>query len=251
MRACLNPFPAIALAALAVACAPAHAATSTATASIEQFALRLVDLDLNDGITPSISFRPLHTSVMTVGGGRGEELDTYGSTAIETVFGTAAGTVSDTTVSSSASINHPLPFGSLHGYRNDSFRSTEFTLSPNTQLIVSAVGKMSRELPEYVSSSTSHLRMLGYLWDDRGLWLDDFNKAYYSPVGSTTIDLTSSLISDGKARTGRFYLSSYAILSGPVMSVPEPSTYAMLLAGTFVVGALARRRRQVRLAPAA
>jgi hypothetical protein len=38
------------------------------------------------------------------------------------------------------------------------------------------------------------------------------------------------------------FLSSYAVGPTPVVSVPEPTTSAMILAGLFVVGAVARRR---------
>ncbi|QPI53014.1 PEP-CTERM sorting domain-containing protein [Massilia antarctica] len=55
------------------------------------------------------------------------------------------------------------------------------------------------------------------------------------------------LMSDAQARQGQFSVETSVVLSGPftpIPSVPEPSTCAMLLAGTFLMGAAARRRHR-------
>jgi hypothetical protein len=39
-----------------------------------------------------------------------------------------------------------------------------------------------------------------------------------------------------------FSLSNVVIGTAPVVSVPEPETYAMLLAGLFAIGAVKRRK---------
>jgi hypothetical protein len=46
----------------------------------------------------------------------------------------------------------------------------------------------------------------------------------------------------GIATTG-YAMGAWAVHDGDVAAIPEPSTYAMLLAGLAALGALARRRR--------
>ncbi|MFB9244029.1 PEP-CTERM sorting domain-containing protein [Massilia antarctica] len=241
-----------ALTALAAVWAPAHAASSTANATIANFRLELVDLDLNDGITPSITFTRQTWSIETRGAGQVQTLDQAGATSIENAFGSAHGTLSDSTVGSTASVNHPLPLdNTYHAYRNDSFRSATFTLSPNTQLIFTAVGTVSQEKLGYFDYASSYVAMQGALWGTPDGVSDSFRNDYGTGEGSASMKLYGSLSSDDRVAEGRFLLQTYAILSGPVTSpVPEPSTYAMLLAGTFVLGAVARRRRAVSAATA-
>lgn len=234
-----------ALTALAAAWAPVHAATSTATASIEQFRYELVDLDLSDGVTPSITFTQEYWKVDTFGAGQRQSSAAPATNAIVSEFGSAGGTASDTVVSSTASVNHPLPLdGVYHAYRNDSYHVVEFTLSPNTQMIFTGLGTVLHDRQGYFDSSSSHIGMEGSLWGGAGGLIDEFRKTYGTGNGSATINLYATLMTGAHAGEGRFALQTWAILSGPVTTVPEPSTYGMLLAGTFLVGAVARRQRR-------
>jgi hypothetical protein len=79
----------------------------------------------------------------------------------------------------------------------------------------------------------------------------------YSYQSATLSSGTHTLVVFGKAVggstkgfDGSIYLTSMPIvltpLSGPVAPVPEPETYAMLLAGLGLMGAIARRRNKAK-----
>ncbi len=243
-----------ALAALAAAWAPAQANTSSASASIEQFQFRLVDLDLNDGIDASITFGTDIRSLDTEADGQTQQLSASGSTSIVTAFGSAGGTLSDSALLAHASMIHTLPYDDTQrGFRNAGNRVTEFILSPNTELILTAVGKVEQQFDGGFTRSGSRVHMRASLSGDEGTWQPkQFSKNYELGYGSgsATVNMYGSLISDAKARKGQFTLQAYTYLFGPVTPVPEPSTYAMLLAGTFVLGAVARRRKAAAAAAA-
>lgn len=232
-----------ALAALATVCSSAQAATSNARASIEQFHFELVDLDLSDGVTPSITFIGQSWGVESSGGGRQQVYQTQGTTSIATRFGATGGTASDTTIASSASVNHPVAKdGVYHEYHTNSYRISDFILSPHTQMIFTALGTVSENRQGVFDSSVARIGMRGKLLDESGDWVDSFSKSYQTTAGSATLAMYASMSSDEFARTGSFDLVTQTTLAGPVSSVPEPASYAMLLAGTFLVGAMARRR---------
>ncbi|MDQ1924163.1 PEP-CTERM sorting domain-containing protein [Massilia pseudoviolaceinigra] len=247
MYAHLNKFSLCALAALAAAWAPAQAASSTVAASIDHFQYQLVDLDLADGISPSIIFANERWSSETYGAGQQQSLAAPGTTSIVTEFGTSGTTLSHSTLSSTASVNFPVPAdGVKHLYWNRNSHSASFTLSPNTQLIFTGVARLSEQLVQKFDYSAGRIKMQGTLGDEADL-MSTFEKSYLTNDGAATINLYGMLISDAQARQGQFSLETAASLSAPIApipSVPEPSSYAMLLAGTCLVGAVARRRRR-------
>ncbi|NHZ99236.1 PEP-CTERM sorting domain-containing protein [Massilia sp. CCM 8734] len=234
-----------ALAALVAAWAPAQANTSTSSASIEQFQFRLVDLDLNDGIAPSITFGTDSRFVRSEGDGQVDTRSESGSTSIVTQFGSAGGTLSDTALLSHTSVDHLALHDSYHTYGSQSNRATEFILSPNTELIFTGVGRIAQHLGVPFVWAEARISMSAHLLDANGSWTHQFNKSYdvNASDGWATINLYGSLISDAQQRRGEFSLDAFTVLAEPVSTVPEPSTYAMLLAGTFMLGAVARRRK--------
>ncbi|MDM5181524.1 PEP-CTERM sorting domain-containing protein [Massilia sp. DJPM01] len=246
MYAHLNKFSLCAL-ALAAAWAPAQAASSTVAASIDHFQYQLVDLDLADGISPSIIFGDERWSSETYGAGQHQSLAAPGTTSIVTAFGTSGTTLSRGTMSSTASLNFPVPAdGVKHRYGNRNSYAASFTLSPNTQLIFTGVARLSEQLAQNFDYSGSRIAMQGTLGDEAD-WTSTFKKSYDANNGSATVNLYGILMSDAQARQGQFSLETAVSLSAPIApipSVPEPSSYAMLLAGTCLVGALARRRRR-------
>ncbi|NHZ44481.1 PEP-CTERM sorting domain-containing protein [Massilia aquatica] len=255
MHQYINKRTLCALAALAAAWAPAQANTSTSSASIEQFQYRLVDLDLNDGIDASITFGTDVRSLYTAAGGQSQQLNASGSTSFVSPLGSAGGTLSDSALLAHASMTHTVPYDDTQlRFSSRGTRVTEFILSPNTELILTAVGKVEQQLDGRFYLSGSQVHMRGSLSGDEGTWRPkQFSKNYELGYGSgsATVNLYGSLISDSKARKGEFTLLADSYLMGPVTPVPEPSTYAMLLAGTFVLGAAARRRRKAAADPAA
>ncbi|WP_229477246.1 PEP-CTERM sorting domain-containing protein [Massilia rubra] len=241
----VNKISLYALCALAAMCSSAHAATSTAKASIEQFHIELVDLDLTDGVTPSLFFTQQSWGVDSVGDAQRQVYTVQGKTSITTSFGATGGSASDSTLSSSASVNHPaVKDGKSHQYTTNSYRITNFTLSPHTQMIITALGSVSENRLGVFDSSVARIAMRGKLLDESGDWVDSFSKSYQTDAGSTTLRMYASLSTDEFVRSGNFDVVTQATLAGQISSVPEPSAYAMLLAGTVLVGAMARRRRR-------
>ena len=178
MYAHFNTLSFCTLTALAAVCSPAQAAPSKATASIEQFRFELVDLDLSDGVTPSISFTQQYWEVDSSGGGQRQTYKTPATTSITTRFGAAGGSASDTGISSSAKVNHPVARdGVYHKYSTNSYRITDFILSPNTQMIFTALGTVSDLRQGKFDSSVARISMQGKLLDESGGWMDSFSKS--------------------------------------------------------------------------
>ncbi len=67
-----------------------------------------------------------------------------------------------------------------------------------------------------------------------------FNSGETSAVGSYAVSIATKTFSGGSAASVSHDTASFAVA---VTAVPEPETYAMLLAGLGLMGAVARRRR--------
>ncbi|NHZ37532.1 PEP-CTERM sorting domain-containing protein [Massilia sp. CCM 8692] len=111
-------------------------------------------------------------------------------------------------------------------------------------MIITALGSVSENRLGVFDSSVARIAMRGKLLDESGDWVDSFSKSYQTDAGSTTLRMYASLSTDEFVRSGNFDVVTQATLAGQISSVPEPSAYAMLLAGTVLVGAMARRRRR-------
>ncbi|NHZ81458.1 PEP-CTERM sorting domain-containing protein [Massilia sp. CCM 8695] len=147
---------------------------------------------------------------------------------------------------SAASLDHSVPLdNSYQSFKNENFRTAAFTLSPHTLLIFTGVGTVSQERAGYFRQASSFIGMDGYMWGEPGGYTQQFRSEYRTQAGSTSMNLYGQLRTDERAGQGHLSLHTYAILAEPLTSpVPEPSTYGMLLAGTFLVGAVARRQRR-------
>ncbi len=255
---------------------PASFAVAYSTASVGNFTVTLTDLDLTDGITPyfqlSEQAAPHYVSTeykadnnaRTVFAGR--NTSTWQPIAIEALYeapagGTerfsAAASMAGSTLpalqvdtSASAAGNAQL------GYSMGSAQIWDrFTLSPNTGLSVSFDLSVGSALSDPAGPGGA------YSWSTVEFVGSNFNTqafrkfhrvGYGDPTEGTagtathTFDLTSD---------SREFLVTAMISAGSVGSnvnnllpppVPEPATYAMLLAGFGVIGASAVRRRKRR-----
>lgn len=244
-----NKLSFFALAALAAVFTPAHAATSKTTASIDNIRFELIDLNLADGITPSLTFKDQMFTNVIYDGVEYQESKVNPSMRSENAFGSVQGIVTSTSITSSVSVNHvPTHDNVEHVFTNTVAQWTSFTLSPHTQLIVTGVGSIAQERGAPLSYAKSSIRMQAYVWD--GAFSESFSKEYQTTYGSFTTNLYGSMSSHEQALNFNLYLATEAVLTG-ISPVPEPSTYGMLLAGTFMVGTMARRQRRALARPVA
>ncbi|MET0323466.1 MAG: FxDxF family PEP-CTERM protein, partial [Duganella sp.] len=148
----------------AVVAMPAHA-TATSNASFSNLTITLTDLDLNDGIAPSLTFGSYGKPYVAVGthGWADEYISHEYSHEAASLGGALAGSLIDplssaqvslsgantlagfTTMSTSGQAASTLDgHGAYYGYASGSNPSSRaFTLSPNTRLTVSVTASLS------------------------------------------------------------------------------------------------------------
>lgn len=241
-------------------------AQANSSAGISDTSYQLIDLDATDGIAPTITFFSTNGSstarVLT-----GTYSDGYSSSATRNSTSSRAIGVSVGDEVAGASANYSGgTFGSLYtsGQINDvgnysaaqSF-STGFTLAPKTLLVVfghmsgKAVGGMYWDQN---ASSSADISLSGYLTPYGGYQSSQVSASAYTYYGGASqfdrefglsfINGTSTELS------GNFRVSTSVDGVNNIAAaapVPEPETWAMLLGGLALLGAIARRRKQERL----
>ena len=193
-------------------------AASYSSASLSNYQVSLVDLNLEDGITPSINFKPNNYSGLSL-------LAYTSGTNLYTQFdiggddiSPASETITETTNTASASIsgdniyNRALQVNgnSLGGNSNGAFSGINnkfyFTLSPNTQLNITADTFNEVETTIDATNTTQRATSLATL----GIRLEDVdNKNIWYDYGYDYNFLFSSYHGDG----GAIKLSELTLLS--------------------------------------
>lgn len=234
----ISPRPALLAGALALTCCTAHANSVDARASITDFHYELVDLDLKDGISPSIIFLGAEVAQFSLGGQLKDQRDDYGATSVLQQFG-AANSFADATSSFAASryaVDGSFPLQFAAGSRN----TLLFRLSANTELRLSASGAVQvDDVPGDLSSAT--------IWIDAALGnltaadYSTYSQHLATSAGSREVALNGSVYSGGAWQSGHITMWARTQAIALASPVPEPATYAMLLAG---LGLLAYRRRK-------
>jgi hypothetical protein len=235
----------------------AQAATvASASASLGNFSYQLIDLDLADGIAPSLTFVPsrggdgyVHSPL---NGGR--HLYGNGAASISSANGNASATVAPMALSSSAQAI--LPTGNNDNFSSFTSEVRNFSLSANTLVIFSISAHLSaNHVPDsaYTSANVVFRGTLDSSWYDPNRNGSNFMRYANSPLDTTTDSdfvFAGSLHSVGYTTLGQLGMNtrtSATLFPGMapqgIQAVPEPSTYAMLFAGLGLVGFAARRRR--------
>lgn len=249
-------------------CLNSAQAAGTASASVSIVEIVLTDLDLTDGITPSLQLlAPSRTASRAnatylnatprawIGENKGSS-DYFGSLNAQTsvpnqVFGTASKS-GDSLETLAVSTSMSAGNSSILRTEADAMSFVEFLLSPNTSLSITfdmsvsadSVTGQSRDAMAYTSA------YIDYIWAPRPIG-PSFNKTYqedefgqHGQAGS--VRWTGTI--DSGASEEHLFMTINAISSVTPAPVPEPATYGMMLAGLALVGAAGRRARKQRAA---
>ncbi len=248
-----------------VIASPAWGAVS-ATASLSNFAWQLFDLDPTDGITPAITFAG-ESSVSTSSLGSSSDYrwapGFFASTAASSTSGLSSAGASTGASGGSATISLRSPTAGTWVYASadGSPVNASFTITPWTAVLFTADASGTAKTTigfdgvdrEYANASVS---MTAYL--SPGIDSQEYHSAYRSAYASDSWDgsgYTGQTVSfagllrlgfgnfSGEAVNGLVYASASAS-GGTSLPVPEPHTYALMLAGLATVGLWVRRRRR-------
>lgn len=266
-------------------CATAHAAPMEASASISVTGLtfELIDLDLADGIAPSLQYVDggSMTKHWTASAGAGKwnslEPDDIASSDVQSALSDGshwfapvqagvsnpAGqssvvmTPSSITVSASTMLDTVTVGEQTNGVRAsleasayDSLPFISYMVTPNTAVRVTGQYELgSRFLTQdpqtYGSASTYFLlAMVSDTWSQAVE--DSTNSDQASPEGSRSGSfdlLMSNLTADRQEHTFFLNATAYANLGSSVSDVPEPTSIALMLAGLGVALVAARQRQ--------
>lgn len=230
------------------ACTPAHAAAGQASASLSNIQFRLVDLDLTDNITPSITFQDKQSSgqLNYSHGNEGGQNTFSGFDTFSAAYtnGSVSATTTANSVKAQAHISSLVPGKQLSVWVN-ARQDLAFTLSPSTRLIFSAQGDVFVDQDGIDTSSPYALLNAWINTSINGVpGREDAGANLWSTQGMRSRLLQGSLDSGTASATGMLTATTWANFyhAGTIPPVPEPETYGMLMAGLLVLGGVARRK---------
>lgn len=257
----------------------AHA-TATAAASLSNVRIQVVDLDLLDGIEAGITFSSGYGTLDVLAGGAGSQSlsgtgalgSAIGPLTATSSYASASGAViagdlllgASPSVTASATGSAPS-FADSRAYPNSVFY---FTLTANTSLVFTgdaAITSSATDDGEFALGIAG----MGLRVDGAETGPEGFALSYEYPLGGVPYGEVIVLDSngfggsgfsfDGRSGSGSLLVTydntsansvngvgwffSLAQITVPVAPVPEPSTYALMLAGLAAVAFAAKRRR--------
>ncbi len=239
---------------LGAACIGPNAyAQTSANSSLSGVSYQLIDLDPNDGVTPSVDFTRFSQVISVAAPGPGQPMSLFDyNYSVDSQPGihsflAAPFTTTSALVDGSDVGAHGATLGTFDFYSSAS-QTQYFSLSAHTQLIVTGhatadVGHV-QTMPDWTNADVSLV-----ISDNQQLWpvnqrVAYVNGAYSYNYGPRALSDDFSLTftnNDGAALDGRIDLN--ASVGAHLQPVPEPQMFGMLLAGMALLGC-ARLRRQ-------
>lgn len=249
---------AAAIAATTLTTSPLLAAVYS-SATLSGYTFELVDLDENDGITPSVTYNNITrqiSGILNVGQGVSQSFaineintDSLSETLSETnstVSSFSNGSLSSASLGSNGStsgLNSDGFSGAYSGFSNDLL---DFTLSPQTQLKISAESNITREstVAGEFSQSFSQLQLFSFGF----ISADTHNPNSLTDTFSLNETMMLSILFDNFSNSAfNGILSSYTQVAGESFAapsaVPVPAALPLMASALGAFG-IARRRKQ-------